>query len=648
MGTTAEKLNAALISKEAVKQALTEQGFDVPDDFSTYADFINVLGLVSDIPIVTTEGSGAAYTATVPGTTELKVGMKVTIIPHVTSTSKTATLNLNGLGAKAIRQPLSTSSTTTTPLYSDSWLVANKPVTLTYNGTQWVVDRVRLDANTVYGTIPIANGGTGATTVEAAQQNLGIISQNKIPNLHVWKRYTANPKDYTETQKTNVTLGLVTTGIAQINYADSIEVSEGAFLTSNFETITSSDVSEFDVIKGNYSYYGFLQSSRNFYFIPSDATFTKGTDYITADKAYLLEVNTNVGTFVDFVASEESDAYPTSGSHSDGYWYEYSKQLGEAIVNEGGSSAGESTGGGTQVQSDYNQNDSTAVDFIKNRPFYEIAGETLFDEDVTTTPEADAGGTISTCTYEDIDTSMFAEGDTVMVTYDNETYQCVIESKGGALCLGNTNFWAEASMNYLCDSYGMTTDAFLTSNPTYAELLVDTGEPFSMTFDGTVGLMVYTQEPGTYHFIISKGELKQLDEKFIPDTIARTGRTLIGEINLNSSNLTAGTTDGIYKIDANTQSVMANVFSKLDAGFGSLIVEMTMSDLKLIIPATYGTGSESLGFTQGVFAVMGHKAHEGTYAIYDFLSKNFRTNQKDYVDQLLSYGLTINIKFYTN
>ena len=59
-----------------------------------------VSGLPSGgIPIVTTSGTGSAYTATVPGITELTPGTMLVIVPHVNS-SASAKLNVNSLGAK--------------------------------------------------------------------------------------------------------------------------------------------------------------------------------------------------------------------------------------------------------------------------------------------------------------------------------------------------------------------------------------------------------------------------------------------------------------------------------------------------------------------------------------------------------------------
>ena len=126
------------------------------------------------IPIVTTAGDGTAYTATVDKVTELTVGMKITIIPHVVSAATAPTLNVNGLGAKTIRQRLSTNTSATASGASANWLAVDKPVTVMYNGTYWVAELTRPDASKLYGAVPLANGGTGATTLEAAQETLGI------------------------------------------------------------------------------------------------------------------------------------------------------------------------------------------------------------------------------------------------------------------------------------------------------------------------------------------------------------------------------------------------------------------------------------------------------------------------------------------
>lgn len=89
--------------------------------------------------IVTTEGTGAAYTAMLdPAPSALYTGMKITVIPHTVSMSTSATLNVNGLGAKYFRQRGYTTGSLYSP-YNSSFLTSGKPVTLIYDGTYWVM-----------------------------------------------------------------------------------------------------------------------------------------------------------------------------------------------------------------------------------------------------------------------------------------------------------------------------------------------------------------------------------------------------------------------------------------------------------------------------------------------------------------------------
>lgn len=130
-------------------------------------------------PIKTT-GTGVAYAAIVDGITALTIGVKFTMVPHVTSTTRAPTLNVNSLGAKSIRMRLTSSTTATIQLTSASFLTANKPVNVTYDGTYWVIDDfAQPDVNSLYGTVPISKGGTGATTAAKALANLGAMPKAK-------------------------------------------------------------------------------------------------------------------------------------------------------------------------------------------------------------------------------------------------------------------------------------------------------------------------------------------------------------------------------------------------------------------------------------------------------------------------------------
>ena len=131
---------------------------------------------VSSMHGIKTAGTGAAYTATVDGITALTAGVSFIMIPHTNSTTTTPTLNVNSLGAKGIRMRGSSATGTAMAAAIAAWLAANRPVQLTYNGIYWVAEVTRPAATDLSGTVPIANGGTGATTAAAAVTNLGGLS----------------------------------------------------------------------------------------------------------------------------------------------------------------------------------------------------------------------------------------------------------------------------------------------------------------------------------------------------------------------------------------------------------------------------------------------------------------------------------------
>lgn len=128
--------------------------------------------MYTNFPSVT-GGTGSAYTATVSGIESMEAGISFVMIPHTVSTSQTATLNVNGLGAKTLRRPLSGSNSATTAPDTTNWLAANKPIRVTYDGTYWVVDMPKPDVADLYGevasgpkavTITLASGSWSSNT----------------------------------------------------------------------------------------------------------------------------------------------------------------------------------------------------------------------------------------------------------------------------------------------------------------------------------------------------------------------------------------------------------------------------------------------------------------------------------------------------
>lgn len=137
----------------------------------------NVAGIDDAIrnQAVMSAGSGAVYTATVAGITSLSAGVSFVMIPHTVSTTSSPKLNVNSLGEKSIRRRVSNCTGT---FYNASapndWLAAGKPITMSYDGEYWIADLPVPNANDIMGTVSIANGGTGATTVEGARNALGL------------------------------------------------------------------------------------------------------------------------------------------------------------------------------------------------------------------------------------------------------------------------------------------------------------------------------------------------------------------------------------------------------------------------------------------------------------------------------------------
>lgn len=93
-----------------------------------------------DAPFASTSADGVAYTVSVPGIESLVVGYSFMMVPDTTSTSTSTTLNVNDLGAKKLRIKGGGYTSTTVAPSAASWLVANKPVRVTYDGLWWVAD----------------------------------------------------------------------------------------------------------------------------------------------------------------------------------------------------------------------------------------------------------------------------------------------------------------------------------------------------------------------------------------------------------------------------------------------------------------------------------------------------------------------------
>ena len=144
------------------------------------------------------------------------------------------------------------------------------------------------------------------------------------------------------------------------------------------------------------------------------------------------------------------------------------------------------------IQSDYNQNDSTALDYIKNRPFYEeIKDETLLEQTFTTTS---ANGFNM---WESNSTIQLIVGDTVKVTFNGTEYTQEVKTRDRFVYVGNAG---------LDDPVSETGEPFLVVN--------------AKVTGGDTGTTIVTREPQTNATIkITKlvENIHQMDGKFIKD-----------------------------------------------------------------------------------------------------------------------------------
>jgi hypothetical protein len=123
---------------------------------------------------------GVKYYATINGITELYNGLEITVCPQTANKAINPTLDVNGLGAKTIKLPLSTNTAATTTIPVSSF-VALRSVKLMYDsgaGIWIMVDKQLTSANTLYGVVPISKGGTGADNSKDARTMLGITPAN--------------------------------------------------------------------------------------------------------------------------------------------------------------------------------------------------------------------------------------------------------------------------------------------------------------------------------------------------------------------------------------------------------------------------------------------------------------------------------------
>ena len=153
--------------------------------------------------------------------------------------------------------------------------------------------------------------------------------------------------------------------------------------------------------------------------------------------------------------------------------------------------AGGSTGSQSVVQSDWNQNDDTKPDYVKNRPFYTDAVETVFVEE-STVSFVDAGGFYSA---EFQSTFSATVGETYKISWNGTVYECICVILNNKRRIGNLSIMGDGP---------------------------DTGEPFIMNVTNGEGINIATADTSASHTFSISGfvqEVVKIDEKYLPDPL---------------------------------------------------------------------------------------------------------------------------------
>ena len=161
---------------------------------------------------------------------------------------------------------------------------------------------------------------------------------------YVWEQYNGDPSVINETVQENAPICYKMDGSHyswnKIEYADEIQNVDGELSLVNPTSVQwGGSVSNPDssVLLGKYVYSnGYRSGDRYYYKIPSDATFTINT--ITNGRQIVVSSATKLtgNQRLQYVTSQDSDAYPANGEHTDGYWYVYKGLLSDLIVDGGG------------------------------------------------------------------------------------------------------------------------------------------------------------------------------------------------------------------------------------------------------------------------------------------------------------------------
>ena len=205
--------------------------------------------------------------------------------------------------------------------------------------------------------------------------------------------------------------------------------------------------------------------------------------------------------------------------------------------------------GEKSIQPDWNQNDETAKDYVKNRPFYTgDSVETVLVEESTVSFTNFGAGFY----YAAIPTTIeLTAGETYKVYWDGAAYECVCESIMGYAVIGN---------------------------PSIIGVGADTGNPFAITpLADDNGTEIYTKDTSASHTIsisVFAVELVKIDTKYLPistdDSYGVIKRSdIVSAYNLPEKAPHDQMVDAVTAFETGNSSIMWDGVKVISAGYNS-------------------------------------------------------------------------------
>lgn len=216
--------------------------------------------------------------------------------------------------------------------------------------------------------------------------------------------------------------------------------------------------------------------------------------------------------------------------------HEVISYLPQDLTEEQKAQARENIGAGeSQIQADWNQSDETAVDYIKNRTHYEGEEEVAV---ITATFTSDGSYYKYTMSDDNNEPTVFRD---------------LVENRSTVKIRVNDSDFVLTSNGFSDGYYRLRYDGYYT-----IENYIGGNTGRDLHFHPSALGLSEDEDSYTVYIYDTQTVLKQLDEKFIPDTIARTSNLVQPDWNQNDENAPGYIANRTHYIDAINGTIVPN------------------------------------------------------------------------------------------